>query len=955
MEAGELTLQRWMKLALAGAGALNIAVAVATLGFYHELFRLLGLTRPASLWPLQSIGFVIGLLGVSYCSLLQQPRRWRFVAGCGLVAQAALACLLVLGVRGEKLPPACLWLAIASTPLYLVPLAAIALHLMRAARPQIHTAVTCAANGANETPTSARHRGQPGLSFQAAVVLLVVLPTAVSMAQISSEWLAQRRALQRPPGWSNINSRLPRSVGEEYPFAFVETWPQRRFTDPTFLTEYPDGSGRLVIVERPGRVLLVEGSPAAHSDPEVLLDISHRTMQVDGKFEDGLLSVAFHPQFADASSPHRGRLFVRYTSHVGGRSNRLSEFVVPAGSVQAEANGERVLIEMPEKTAVHKGGGLAFGPDGFLYTTFGTDGRRFPHEHSQRIDRGLFAGVLRLDVDCRGGALSHPPPRQPTIGKTAHYFIPHDNPFVGRAGALEEFYALGFRNPWRLSIDRATGGVWVGDVGDRRREEINFVAPGSNHGFDFLEGSLATQSFDALAPPRPASVIGVETAPVHEYERDSIQRCVIGGYIYRGRRLPHLQGKYVFADLGGRVFALTLDERNSVVNKEAIAVVRVPGHGVSSLGEDAAGELYLCWLGDLGQRNGRVFHLSAAQQQPHERLPATLAETGLLAGVQPLAFDARLIPYEVNAPLWSDRAIKRRFIGLASAAKIAGRPQDRWIFPPGTIFVKHFDLPLDERETAENETSSTTENDGAARDKLRRLETRILVCDDRSGVFGASYRWNAERTAARLVDFAETEKIEYIDRDGRTQTQTWLYPGRFDCLTCHNDNAGGVLGFSARQLNKECQAGGLRENQLARFAQAGMFQFECPPDAAAAWQRLVALDDETASVTERVRSYVDANCAHCHQPGSRFGGWDGRYSTPLAQQKIIEGTAFNHRGDDPAARIVAPGDLAKSFLHVRLSSNDRFLRMPPLGRDVMHEAAARLVAQWIREMLAEDE
>src|SRR5262249_1381933 len=148
--------------------------------------------------------------------------------------------------------------------------------------------------------------------------------------------------------------------------------------------------------------------------------------------------------------------------------NRLSRFIVPEGSDRPDPKSEKILIELPEITCIHKGGSVAFGPDGFLYTTFGTDSANFPSEHAQRIDESLWAGVLRLDIDCQGGDVSHAPPRQPDPGKTAGYFIPNDNPFVGVPQAMEEFYSIGFRNPWRMSIDPQTGLVWVGDVGDRQ-------------------------------------------------------------------------------------------------------------------------------------------------------------------------------------------------------------------------------------------------------------------------------------------------------------------------------------------------------------------------------------------------------------------------------------------------------------------------------------------------------
>src|SRR5262249_6735232 len=254
-----------------------------------------------------------------------------------------------------------------------------------------------------------------------------------------------------------------------------------------------------------------------------------------------------------------------------------------------------------------------------------------------------------------------------------------------------------------------------------------------------------------------------------------------------------------------------------------------------------------------------------------------------------------LIPYEVNVPLWSDRAKKQRWIGLSSAEKIDGDPAGHWNFPVGTVLVKQFDLPLDERD-----------NDAGP---IRRLETRVLVRDKQGGVYGATYRWNDDQTDADLLTSAQTEEIEYVDKQGTSQKQTWFYPGQIDCKACHNDVAGGVLGFSARQLNRDTIVGGMVENQLVRFSRAGMVTFDCPQSKVNALPKLTEFSDTSASVEDRMRSYLDANCSHCHQRRNHYGAWDARIEIPLSWQGIIEGIAVTHRGRNPDARVVKPRDL----------------------------------------------
>jgi uncharacterized repeat protein (TIGR03806 family) len=291
----------------------------------------------------------------------------------------------------------------------------------------------------------------------------------------------------------------------------------------------------------------------------------------------------------------------------------------------------------------------------------------------------------------------------------------------------------------------------------------------------------------------------------------------------------------------------------------------------------------------------------------------------------------------VISPLWSDRADKSRWIGLPKVHKISGDWNGPWTFPIGTIFVKHFDLPLDERDVSNPAT-------------LKRLETRVLVCDDRGGVSGASYRWNDDATDATIVDYSQTEMITYTTRSGETREQEWLYPGRFECITCHNPEANHVLGFAAKQLNRDISVGWRKQNQLERFAQAGMFDMTLEEKQLAELPRLAAIDDPHASVEHRVRSYLDSNCSHCHRPHTNSGRWDGRFERELASMRMIDEQAIFHKISDPLAKVVHPGDLEHSYMWKRMTSNDSVMRMPPLGSNVVDQQAADLIAEWIKSM-----
>ena len=467
----------------------------------------------------------------------------------------------------------------------------------------------------------------------------------------------------------------------------------------------------------------------------VFLDIMPRVIRTKNAAEEGLLGLAFHPHFADKNSPHRGEFFVYYVARTpAGPTNRLSRFHVdPNNTCSVDLESEMVLIDQPDQRQAHNGGSLQFGPDDFLYLALGDDALETPNPNAQTITRDLFAGILRLDVDCQGGQVSHPPPRQPRTGKTSGYFIPNDNPFVGRPEALEEYYALGLRNPWRMSFDRKNGRLYAADVGDRRREEINLIAAGSNCGWEYSEGTLMCRDFLPTAPLRPEPYIGTETWPLFEYSRDAARRCVIGGYVYRGRQFPELVGQYIYADQSGRIYALELlDDGRRAGDNHLITSLPDTGIGISSLGEDASGELYICGIGTLASETGHVYRLRRTEPSERSFLPQTLQETHLFAKVAPLRPAAGVIPYEINVPFWSDGAEKQRRVAVPPGRRVSLSDGGTLQFPPGTVFVKHFSLATDLRKPSVR----------------RPLETRVLVCDESGGVYGATLSLDFRRRAA---------------------------------------------------------------------------------------------------------------------------------------------------------------------------------------------------------------
>ena len=310
-------------------------------------------------------------------------------------------------------------------------------------------------------------------------------------------------------------------------------------------------------------------------------------------------------------------------------------------------------------------------------------------------------------------------------------------------------------------------------------------------------------------------------------------------------------------------------------------------------------------------------------------LPALLSQTGALKDVRQLKPADGLIPYSVILSFWSDGAEKTRWISVPKGGLIHFSPTGEWQFPKGTIFVKTFELATNE----------------ARPDLLRRLETRLLVCNSTGGVYGVVYKWRADNSDADLLSSNLTEDIS-IQTAAGVRTQQWYYPSRQDCLTCHTPNAGGVLGVKTRQLNCDfTYPSGVTENQLSAWNHAGLFAPQFSETDLKMFPKMARPDDATRSLTDRARSYLDANCAQCHRPGGTVAYFDARYDTSLQKQGLIDGPVLIDEGIDNA-RVIAPNDIWRSILYMRADTLDSF-KMPPLARNTIDQKGMHLLRQWI--------
>ncbi len=319
-------------------------------------------------------------------------------------------------------------------------------------------------------------------------------------------------------------------------------------------------------------------------------------------------------------------------------------------------------------------------------------------------------------------------------------------------------------------------------------------------------------------------------------------------------------------------------------------------------------------------------------------LPQHLSETGAFADTRTLTPSASLIPYDLNVAFWSDGAAKTRWVSVpnqnaSNTTTIGFAPVGEWKFPKGTVFVKHFDLAVDETRP----------------EIKRRLETRLLVCDATGAVYGVTYKWRPDNSDADLLADSLVEPIAIKTSTG-VRTQEWFYPARGDCRTCHTDNSGGVLGVKARQLNGDFTypQTGRRDNQLRTWNHLGLFTPALEEADISGCRKLARADDATASLEDRARSYLDANCSQCHRPGGTIITFDARYDTPLAEQNLIDTPVLIDEGID-RARLIAPRDIWRSILFMRVNTTEAF-KMPPLARGVIDERGVALLRDWIKSL-----
>jgi len=723
-------------------------------------------------------------------------------------------------------------------------------------------------------------------------------------------------------------------------YQIVDAFPNVTFTQPLALRTPagPAYSNLLFVAERRGLITYINAaspSPVKQTFLNISNQVSFDNSATDGEL--GLLSMEFHPGFAT-----NGIFYVYYIAPNGAVwYDRLSRFTADPVALTVNTNTQQILFQMPDREFNHNGGDLHFGLDGYLYISMGDEGGQYNvHTNAQRLDGNLFSGLLRIDVDKKPGSVE---PKFnagiPADGSGhAFYSIPVDNPFLGvtnlygapvNTNALRgEFYAIGFRHPWRFTIDPFSGEVWVGDVGQDMWEEVEVIRKGGNYGWPYYEGTHLTSTNYPGQPTMYAPPAGyVMDQPLYEYPHTSVPGAtsqfsgfdVCGQVVYHGSRIASLTNALVFGDFdaAGNIWALRRSNNTVTVERLAGQV------GLSAFGTDPSNaDVLLCNY--LQNKLQRLVYVDA----PNSSFPATLSDTGIYADLGSLAPNPGEVNYEPIVTFWSDYALKHRWFCIPDMTNTITYVTDgNWTFPTGMKWIKHFDLEL----TRGNASTK------------KRIETRVLV-KTTNGVFGVSYAWNDAGTEATLAPDAGTNFNLTIQAGTNTVIQNWEIPSRSACMACHTAVAGHALSFNTRELNQTATMNGATGNQLSLLSTAGYFAN--PPAAPQTLPAFVSATNESCSLESRVRSYLAENCLQCHQAGGAGAAtWDARPWLTLQMTRLINGTLDN-TGGNPLNKLIVPGDTNHSVLLQRIAGNG-FSRMPPLATHELDSGAISLMTRWI--------
>ena len=709
---------------------------------------------------------------------------------------------------------------------------------------------------------------------------------------------------QRVP-WTT--SRVLGTPDPPLPFITEPVFPALKFDQCLDVTSAP-GSDRLFVVQQHGKIY----SFPVHANVEsadLVIDLANEIKGVQQVY-----ALAFHPKFAE-----NRYCFVCYIKDPGKEDGthiarfRMSDTNPPTIDVTSETT----IITW--WSGGHNGCCLKFGPDGYLYISTGDAESPNPPDLKQTGQdvSDLLSSILRIDVDVESSVAQGSATEGSGKPAETNYRIPPDNPFVTTEGARGEIWAYGFRNPWRMSFDRETGELWVGDVGWELWELLDCVERGGNYGWSVMEGR---QSTNPEWPRGPTPILPPTIDHPH-----SESSSITDGLTYYGARLTELHGTHIYGDYDtGKIWGFRY-ENGHVVNHRELADTT---HRIVGFGEDHHGELYL-----LDHTAGTIHRLvpNPHRDQPGN-FPRKLSETGLVSGGGQFAPAPGVISYSINAEPWADNSRAERWVAVPDDLTIQAQA-GTWSFPENTVLVKTISLDMEQGNL----------------DSRQHIETQILHFD---GVQWNpyAYRWNEEQSDALLLDAGGGEQVyEIVDPlapDGKRR-QTWRFAGRSECQRCHNRWSGPPLAFNTPQLNKYHNYNGMEAAQLETLAHVGLLK-DLPDEA----QRTQLADpsDPDNRLDGRARAYLQVNCAHCHRQHAGSSVLSKmHYDLPLGATDMLDVRPTQGTFGIHGAKVIAPGDPFRSVLLYRMSKLGGG-RMPHIGSTEVDCQGVKLISEWIRRI-----
>ena len=706
--------------------------------------------------------------------------------------------------------------------------------------------------------------------------------------------------------------RVVGSPNPPAPYAIERLHPQHTFNHPTDLSFLP-GSTRLFVAEQGGKLFSFD-TRSNGVKPDLAVDLRQHH-----KPFDNILGFTFHPNFATNRF-----IFINY-NEPGGRENGayVSRFTFSSLTPPTiDPASEKVLLRW--LSGGHNGCTLAFGNDGMLYISTGDAADPDPPDSKRNTGQDLgdfLACILRIDVDRATG--------------TNAYAVPADNPFLTTPGARPEIWAFGFRNAFRMSFDRPTGDLWVGDVGWELWEMVYRVVRGGNYGWPIHEGP----NFNARPEVKPGP--GPILPPVFSVSH-SEGASITGGFVYRGKRLPKLAGAYLYGDWEtGKFWALRQENGRFLSNEELCDTSLKP----IAFALDGDGELLI-----LDYNGGIYRFIPNDAPLANQSFPRKLSEAGLFASLAPLTPAAGTVPYRINAPMWNDHATAEWLLAvpgenaIVTAGGVGNIAGATWLFPSNTVLARTLTLEMDAGKSASR----------------RRIETQLLHWDGQAWN-PYSYRWNAAQSEADLVGSEGTnDTFVVVDSrapGGRRETP-WRFHSRAECLRCHNAWAGETLTLNWLQLGspltpslspsagERVPEGRVRgPSELQRLNELGLLRLKNAPQPLP--KPLADPFDVAQPLEARARSWLHVNCSGCH----RFGAGGAvaahlNFDKPLKELRAVD--AKPTRGDFGLreARIISSRDPDLSTLLYRISTEGAG-RMPHIGSRLVDERGVRLVREWL--------